>query len=69
MVVESGFGNEDNHNALQLFVWRVFIPLMKMVRAYDLDVLNKVESSSSSSSCWSNLLELIVFFLLLFVLY
>ncbi|RID78033.1 hypothetical protein BRARA_A00891 [Brassica rapa] len=40
-----GFGNEDNHNALQLFVWRVFIPLMKMVRAYDLDMLNKIIQS------------------------
>ena len=67
------FGNEDNHNALQLFVWRVFIPLMKMVRAYDLDMLNKVESSSF---CWSidlsptsHLLELIFFSFCLFVLY
>ncbi|CAH2078761.1 unnamed protein product [Thlaspi arvense] len=40
-----GFGNADNHNALQLFVWRVFIPLMKMVRAYDLDMLNKIVQS------------------------
>ncbi|CAH8386786.1 unnamed protein product [Eruca vesicaria subsp. sativa] len=40
-----GFGTEDNHNALQLFVWRVFIPLMKMVRAYDLDLLNKIVQS------------------------
>ncbi|KAF3600975.1 hypothetical protein F2Q69_00033362 [Brassica cretica] len=39
------FGTEDNHNALQLFVWRVFIPLMKMVRAYDLDMLNKIIQS------------------------
>ncbi|XP_024005166.1 uncharacterized protein LOC18030139 [Eutrema salsugineum] len=37
--------NSDNHNALQLFVWRVFIPLMKMVRAYDLDMLNKIVQS------------------------
>lgn len=49
MWFESGFGTEDNHNALQLFVWSVFVPLMKMVRAYDLDMLNKVTSSSSSS--------------------
>lgn len=41
-MVESGFGTEDNHKALKLFVWRVFVPLMKMVRAYDLDMLNKV---------------------------
>ncbi|KAH0903195.1 hypothetical protein HID58_042698 [Brassica napus] len=34
----------DNHNALQLFVWRVFVPLMKMVRAYDLDMLNKTSA-------------------------
>ncbi|WZY70581.1 hypothetical protein YC2023_002821 [Brassica napus] len=27
-----GLGTEDNHNALQLFMWRVFVPLMKMVR-------------------------------------
>lgn len=47
MWFESGFGTEDNHNALQLFVWSVFVPLMKMVRAYDLDMLNKVTSSSS----------------------
>ncbi|KAG2238964.1 hypothetical protein Bca52824_089824 [Brassica carinata] len=40
-----GFGIEDNHNALQLFVWRVFVPLMKMVRAYDLDMLNKIVQS------------------------
>ncbi|KAL1200621.1 hypothetical protein V5N11_019810 [Cardamine amara subsp. amara] len=40
-----GFGTEDNHNAMQLFVWRVFIPLMKMVRAYDLDLLNKIVES------------------------
>ncbi|CAN7109062.1 unnamed protein product [Brassica rapa subsp. narinosa] len=45
LLKSSGFGNEDNHNALQLFVWRVFIPLMKMVRAYDLDVLNKIIQS------------------------
>lgn len=44
--VEAGFGAGDNkHNALQLFVWRVFIPLMKMVRAYDLDMLNQVNFS------------------------
>ncbi|XP_020874905.1 uncharacterized protein LOC9306167 isoform X1 [Arabidopsis lyrata subsp. lyrata] len=41
----AGFGTADNHNALQLFVWRVFIPLMKMVRAYDLDMLNKIVES------------------------
>ncbi|KAL0727652.1 hypothetical protein Bca4012_023745 [Brassica carinata] len=40
-----GLGTEDNHNALQLFVWRVFVPLMKMVRAYDLDMLNKIVQS------------------------
>lgn len=40
-----GFGTEDNHNALQLFVWSVFVPLMKMVRAYDLDMLNKIVQS------------------------
>ncbi|XP_010439980.1 PREDICTED: uncharacterized protein LOC104723330 isoform X2 [Camelina sativa] len=40
-----GFGAADNHNALQLFVWRVFIPLMKMVRAYDLDMLNEIVQS------------------------
>ncbi|CAF2148233.1 unnamed protein product [Brassica napus] len=45
LLKSSGFGNEDNHNALQLFVWRVFIPLMKMVRAYDLDMLNKIIQS------------------------
>lgn len=44
--VGAGFGSgDDNHNALQLFVWRVFIPLMKMVRAYDLDMLNQVDFS------------------------
>ncbi|KAF2543257.1 hypothetical protein F2Q68_00029347 [Brassica cretica] len=45
LLKSSVFGNEDNHNALQLFVWRVFIPLMKMVRAYDLDMLNKIIQS------------------------
>ncbi|XP_023635654.1 uncharacterized protein LOC17880577 isoform X1 [Capsella rubella] len=38
----AGFGAADNPNTLQLFVWRVFIPLMKMVRAYDLDMLNTI---------------------------
>ncbi|CAA7028190.1 unnamed protein product [Microthlaspi erraticum] len=46
LLKNSGFGGGDNnHNALQLFVWRVFIPLMKMVRAYDLDMLNQIIQS------------------------
>uniref|UniRef100_A0A1J3HNC1 tRNA (guanosine(18)-2'-O)-methyltransferase TARBP1 n=1 Tax=Noccaea caerulescens TaxID=107243 RepID=A0A1J3HNC1_NOCCA len=46
LLKNSGFGSgDDNHNALQLFVWRVFIPLMKMVRAYDLDMLNQIIQS------------------------
>ncbi|KAJ0236798.1 tRNA/rRNA methyltransferase [Hirschfeldia incana] len=47
LLKSSGFGSseDNNHNALQLFVWRVFVPLMKMVRAYDLDMLNKIVQS------------------------
>ncbi|KFK23549.1 hypothetical protein AALP_AAs66918U001300 [Arabis alpina] len=36
-----GLGNDE----FKLFVWKVFIPLMKMVRAYELDMLNKIVES------------------------
>ncbi|CAN8324989.1 unnamed protein product [Cochlearia groenlandica] len=42
LLKKSGVAAADSYNALQLFVWRMFIPLMKMVRAYDLDMLNKI---------------------------
>ncbi|XP_010518698.1 PREDICTED: uncharacterized protein LOC104798352 isoform X2 [Tarenaya hassleriana] len=37
-----GTGSGNDHNGLQLFVGRVFIPLMGMVRAYDSEMLNKI---------------------------
>ncbi|ANM67716.1 tRNA/rRNA methyltransferase (SpoU) family protein [Arabidopsis thaliana] len=54
-----GFVAADNHNALQLFVWRVFIPLMKMVRAYDLDMLNKIVESFFDVVIETNVLDML----------
>ena len=39
----SNFYAETNHEGLQSFLWKGFIPLMKMGHEFDRELLNQVE--------------------------
>ncbi|KAL5815078.1 hypothetical protein ACOSQ3_025873 [Xanthoceras sorbifolium] len=59
---------EGNHNAFQSFMWKVYIPLMKMMHAFDREMLNQIAESFldvvTETNAWGVLEETLVPFFL-----